>query len=485
VSVVIGPRRVAKNSAVLFLAQAYSTLTLFIYIPLLTRYLGKGDYGRYSYAYAFVGLFQVLALLGIHHIFIRETARNKEKAGLYFGSLLVLKVILTVVTMTLILCVAILRGLTSEDLLIVVICAAEMMIRIYVNLNVSVYRAFEKMEYEFLLLFIDRSVGLVGILLVIHLRLGLTAVFVAFLVSAVVRGTVGFWITLVKFVKPRIELDLPLWKYFLAAGIPIGISLGIQRIYERQGTVILEGTRGVAEVGLFAGALRIYNLTNLAASSLIAALFPVFSQLAISAQERLAKMYQTGLKFLLLLSLPICGAIMIWANEIALLVLGPEFVTTSIALRILAPAIPISFLGYLSSSTLRSADHQARDSMIWGSSLVINLSLNLVLTPRYGLVGAASSLLISEAVFCSLSLIVVTRHICPVSMREVFLGPLACGLIAGAIVLALQRFAFPVSLAVGGFVYLTSIYLLGILNAREMTLIRELVITALPRRSRS
>lgn len=481
----IGPKRVAKNSAVLFLAQAYSTLTLVVYIPLLTRYLGQDGYGRYSYAYAFVGLFQVLALLGIHHIFIRETARNKDKAGLYFGNLLVLKVILTAVTMTLILYAAILRGLTSEDLLIIGIVAAEMMIRIYVNLNVSIYRAFEKMEYEFLLLFIDRSVGLVGILLVIHLRLGLTAVLVAFLASAVVRGIVGFSITLAKFVKPRFGLDLSLWKYFLAASIPIGMSLGIQRVYERQGTVILEGTRGVGEVGLFAGALRIYGLSSLAASSLIGALFPVFSQLAISSKERLAKMYQTGLKFLLLFSLPMCAGIMIWADDIALLVLGPEFATTSVALRILAPAIPISFLGYLSSSTLRSADQQARDTMIWASSLAINLLLNLVLIPRYGLVGASFALVASETVFCSLSLIVVTRYICSVSIREVFVGPLACGLIAGTVMLALQRIPFSLSLVVGGIAYLTSIYLLGILNARETALLRELAVTVVPWRNRS
>lgn len=484
-SVVIGPRRIAKNSAVLFLAQAYSTLTLFVYIPLLTRYLGQDGYGRYSYAYAFVGLFQVIATLGLHEIFIRETARNKDKAGLYFGNLLILKVILTVVAMALIFAAAILRGMTPEDLLIIGICATEMMIRIYVNLNVSIFRAFEKMEYELLLMFLDRTVGLVGILLVIHLRLGLIAVFVAFLASAVVRGLVAFALTLARFVRPRLGLDMSLWKHFTVASIPIGISLGIQRVYERQGTVILEGTRGVGEVGLYAGALRIYGLSSLAASSLIGALFPVFSQLAISSQERLAKMYQTGLKFLLLLSLPASGAIVIWADDIALLILGPEFVMTSTALRVLAPAIPISFLGYLSSSTLRSADRQATDTMIWASSLVINLFLTLVLAPRYGFAGAALALLVSEAVFASLGLLVVTRRVCPVPVREVLLRPLACGLMAVAAMLALGRLPFPVRLAVGGLVYLTSIYLLGILNAREMALLRQLAISVVPRRNRS
>ena len=477
---VIKARRIAKNSLLLFLAQAYSTLTLFIYIPLLTRYLGQENYGRYNYAYAFVGLFQVLAFFGTHQILIRETARDKEKAGLYFGNLLIIKLVLTAITMALILFAANLRGFSPEDRLIIYICAAEMMIRIYANANVAVFRAFQRMEYEFLLLFIDRSVALIGILLVIYFRLGLIAVFLAFLASAVMRGIVSFSISLTKFVKPRLELQFSLWKYFLAAAMPIGMSLGIRRIYERQGTVILEGTRNIAEVGLFAGALRIYQLTNLAASSLVGALFPIFSELATSSAERLIKVYQTGLKFLLLLSLPICGVIIFWADDLTRVILGPEFVKTSMALRILAPAIILSFLGYLSSSLLRSADQQGKDTMNWGLSLMINLLLNLLLTPRYGFTGTALALLISEAIFSSLGLIMATRYISPVSTREVFLGPLACGLVSGVIVLALQRFISPTSFIAGAIVYLSSIYVLGILNEREKRLIRELVVAAAP-----
>lgn len=477
---VIKTRRIAKNSLLLFLAQAYSALTLFIYIPLLTRYLGQENYGRYNYAYAFVGLFQVLAFLGTHQILIRETARDKEKAGLYFGNVLVIKLILAAITMGLILFAANLREFTPEDRLIVYICAAEMMIRIYANVNVSIYRAFQRMEYEFLLLFIDRSVALIGVLFVIYFRLGLIAIFLAFLASAVTRGIASFTISLVKFVKPRFRLQLSLWKYFLAASIPIGISLAIQRIYERQGTVILEGKRNIAEVGLFGGALRIYQLTNLAASSFIGALFPVFSELATSSEGRLIKTYQTGLKFLLLLSLPICGVIIFWADDLTRVILGPEFVKTSVALRILAPAIIFSFLGYLSSSLLRSADQQGKDTMNWGLSLVMNLLLNLLLTPRYGFRGTALALLISEAIFSSLSLIMVIRYISPISTREVFLGPLVCGLVSGVIVLALQSLIFPTSFIVGGIVYLSSIYLLGILNEREKGFIRELVVAAVP-----
>lgn len=478
----IKARRIAKNSLVLFLAQAYSTLTLFIYIPLLTRYLGRENYGRYSYAYAFVGLFQVLAFLGTHQILIRETARDKEKASLYFGNLLVIKLILTALTMALILFAANLRGFTSEDRLIIYICAAEMMIRIYANANVAIYRAFQRMEYELLLVFIERSVALIGILSVIYFRLGLVAIFLAFLASAAVDGIVSFSISLTKFVKPRLGLQLSLWKYFLAAGIPIGISLATQRIYERQGTVILEGTRNLAEVGLFAGALRMYQLTNQTAFSLAGALFPVFSELAISSGERLTRAYQTSLKFLLLLSLPTCGFIMLWADDLARIILGPEFAKTSMALRILAPAIIFSFPGYLSSFLLRSADHQGKDTIDWGLSLVINLLLNLLLTPRYGFTGTALALLISEAIFSSLGLIMVTRYVSPVSTREVFLGPLACGLVSGVIVLALQRFIFPTSFIVGAIVYLSSIYLFDILNEREKRFIRELVVAAVPRR---
>ena len=472
--------RIAKNSAILLVAQVYSTLTLFIYIPLLTRYLGRDNYGRYNYAYAFVGLFQVLAFLGTHQILIRETARDKQKAGLYFGNLLVIKVILTAITMALILSAASLRGLTSEDLLIIAICATEMLIRIYANANVSIYRAFQRMEYELLVLVVDRSVGLVGILVVIYLRLDLVAVFLAFLASAMIRGIVSFYITLVKFVRPRFQLDLSLWKYFMAASTPIGVSLGIRRVYERGGTVILEAARSITEVGLFGASLRIYTMTGLGATSLLAALFPVFSELAVQSGDRLVKAYQATLKFLLLFSLAICGVILFGADFITAIILGPEFAQSSAALRILAPAVVFAFLGHLASFLLRSADHQGKDTANWGLSLAANLVLSIVLIPRFGLAGAAFALLVSEAVFGILGLTAVTRHISPLPGRKVFLGPLACGLLTAAIMVPLQRFTFPVSFLVGAIVYLTSIYAFGILSAREKELVRDMAGSVAP-----
>jgi O-antigen/teichoic acid export membrane protein len=355
-----------------------------------------------------------------------------------------------------------------------------MLIRIYANVNVSIYRAFQRMEYELFVLIVDRSVGLIGILLVIYLRLDLVAVFLVFLASAIVRGIVSFYITLVKFVSPRFQTDLALWRRLMAASMPIGISLGIQRIYERAGTVILEGTRSIAEVGLFGGSLRIYTMTGLGASSLLGALFPVFSELAVSSGEGLVKAYQATLKFLLLFSLAICGVMLFGADFITAIILGPEFAQTSVALRILAPAVVFSFLGYLASFVLRSADHEAKDTANWGLSLATNLLLNLVLTVRYGFVGAAYALLISEAVLGILGLTMVTRYVSPLPRWEVFLGPLACGLVSAAIMVPLQRFTFPVSFLVGAIVYLTSIYAFGILSGKEKKLIENVARSVVP-----
>jgi O-antigen/teichoic acid export membrane protein len=296
---------------------------------------------------------------------------------------------------------------------------------------------------------------------------------------------VSFYITLVKFVRPRFHLNLSLWKHFMAASTPIGVSLGIQRVYERGGTVILEAARSITEVGLFGASLRIYTMTGLGATSLLGALFPVFSELAVQSGDGLLKAYQATLKFLLLFSLAICGVILFGAEFITTIVLGPEFAQSSVALRILAPAVVFAFLGYLASFLLRSADQQRRDTANWGLSLAANLALSLVLIPRYGLVGAALALLISEAVFGILGLTVVTRHIAPLPGRKVFLGPLACGLLTAAIMVPLQRFPFPVSFLVGAVAYLTSIYVFGILNPREKKLIRDVASSVAPWRRRS
>lgn len=466
--------RIARNSFFLFSSQGYTALIVLLYIPILTRYLGPEDYGRYNYAYAFVGLFQVLAFLGLHTILVREAARDKERAGLYFGNVLVVKLLLSLLTLGLLLLATWWQAPSAEERLIIYLAAAEMLIRIYGNANISVFRAFQRMEYEFAVDFVDATVALAGVLLVVYFQLGLVAVFAAFLVSGIARTLTGFALNLARFVKPRFQIDRGIWRRFLGESTPIGVSMGLQRVYERQGTVILQGIRGSTEVGFLGGPLRIYRLMDIGVQSVVGALFPMFSQLAVSDRERLRETYSTALKLLILLSLPLSSLLFVFAPEIVFIILGPDFGESVLALQILATAVVFSFLGFLFSFLLRAIDRQREDTANWFLALALNLGLSYFLISQYGFAGAGLALAISEGVFAVVGLLLVSRHLPTISPKDTWFKPLACGFAAIIVLLALRGLSPLAALLASGLVYLISIIILDVLNASEKRLLSDL-----------
>lgn len=466
--------RIAKNSFFLFISQGYIALTVFLYIPLLTRYLGQEGYGRYNYAYAFIGIFQVLASLGLHQILVREVARDKERAGLYLGNSLVIKLLLSAITLGVIALAVALRGPRPADILIMSLATGEMLLRIYGNVNLSIFRAFQRMEYELLVDFVDGTIGLVGVVMAVYFQLGLVAVFLAFFLAAVARTLTSFLIGLILFAKPQFQMDKAIWKHFLGESTPIGVSMGLQRGYERQGTVILEGMRGSAEVGLLGGPLRIYRLMDIVTQSVVGALFPMFSSLAVSKKQALVEAYQTAFKLLALLSLPLAGFLLIFAEQITSLLLGPDFVAATDLLRLLAPAIIFSFLGFLFSFLLRAIDRQRVDTMNWGLALLLNFALSYLLIAPLGFMGAGFALFISEAIFCLAGYLLVSRYLPRISLKESLVKPLACGIIAGATLFFLRQISFPVAFLASGLAYLAAISLLNVLNHQEREMLNGL-----------
>ena len=57
----------------------------------VARYLGPSQYGVFSYAFAFAGLFSAIALLGLESITIRELVKNPQKRNDILGTVFFLK----------------------------------------------------------------------------------------------------------------------------------------------------------------------------------------------------------------------------------------------------------------------------------------------------------------------------------------------------------------------------------------------------------
>ena len=89
--------RVAANTFWLMFQRVTGRVISFLLMIYLARHLGSLNFGKFTFASSFVGLFLVLADLGITTLVVREVARDKERGSQYFGGTAVLKVFLSVI----------------------------------------------------------------------------------------------------------------------------------------------------------------------------------------------------------------------------------------------------------------------------------------------------------------------------------------------------------------------------------------------------
>jgi O-antigen/teichoic acid export membrane protein len=113
---------------------------------------------------------------------------------------------------------------------------------------------------------------------------------------------------------------------------------------------------------------------------------------------QLGAIYRQSHQYLLLIVLPIAAGITLLAGPIVRLVYGDNFEATIPALQIMIWAVVFAFTNVPNARLILVHNRQQAAGWMTGISMVVNVVLNLLLIPRYGIVGAAVSRTIATAV---------------------------------------------------------------------------------------
>jgi O-antigen/teichoic acid export membrane protein len=389
--------RVLKNSVALLASQGYITVTALILATQLPRYLGEVEYGRYSEIYAFVALFEVVGQMGLRVILTREAARHRQQAMSILGQVLILKLPLAAAAFAIVMAAAFVQPITPLERFLIAICIAESLIRGYANTINGILRAFELMEYNLVITVVDRTLAVGAVLATIYLKLDLTAVFAAFLLSGVGRLLVTAVLCRWRAGKPAWGADVGTWKQFLRETWPVGASDALTRAYAGAGLVQLGASDGAT--GLFAGALRISQLTTVLGTSVADALFPVLSRASHQSPDQLRRIARNGLSLLLALALPFAAFYLVFGDLFVPWFLGTEFAPAASALLILSPTLVLGFVRLYFSSLLQASNRQRWNMLAMLVTLVVNVATNAILIPCLDFIGAAWALVAAEGAY--------------------------------------------------------------------------------------
>ena len=101
---------IAKNTSYFTLALILQKVISFTYFVIIARALGPGDLGKYYFAISFATIFSILMDLGLTNVLTREIAKTQDRAKAYLGSVLAIKLPLSVLTGLLIVMLANILG---------------------------------------------------------------------------------------------------------------------------------------------------------------------------------------------------------------------------------------------------------------------------------------------------------------------------------------------------------------------------------------
>lgn len=422
-------RRIVKNTSALFIAQIVSSAVSLIFGVVIARVLGDTVFGKFAFALAFTEIFSIFSSLGYNTLLIREVSRDRTQVGKYVNNIFYFRLIFSLLLYGLIILSINLLQYPEDTKLAVYLIGIFQIFDSLANVFKVTFRAFEKMEYEAAIIVLVHLLSLALMMVVIYLGYGLIEVSLVYVFIGLMNFLFSIALCGKKIVKLKRELDVDFLKKTIPSAVSLSMLAIFALIYVKIDTVMLSMMKGDAVVGWYNAAYYIVQGFKPLQQLIMSALFPLMAFSYVSSKDVLKRIFERSFKYLFILGLPIAVGITLLADKIILLIYGPTFQNSVVALEILSWDVLLVFLYGCISFLLVSIDRQHQMAILAGCTALINVVLNSLLIPTYSYVGSAIATIMAESFLLCAYIYLSARHFHLLPFHKIIVKPIiACGL---------------------------------------------------------
>ncbi|MBP9761097.1 MAG: oligosaccharide flippase family protein [Candidatus Magasanikbacteria bacterium] len=382
----------AKNTTFMTLASVGQKLVAFLYFTLIARHIGAADTGIYFTALAVSTVAVVFVDVGLTNVFVREGSKSQSDLQTYLSNILSLKLLLGVVSYIGLFIAVHLLGYNIPLMHMIYLSGVTMLFDSFHLTLYGTLRAIGNLRYEAISLVASQIGTLVFGLLFLYFQLPLIFLILAFTIPSFLN--VCFAALVLKFryhISVRLAWNTSIIRHMIKIVIPFALAAIFARIYSYIDSILLQRLAGDVAVGWYAIAYKITYSFQFIPLALVAALYPKFSAYAEKNTKELVRLFEQGIKYMMLVSFPVAIGIALLARDIILTVYTTEYTNAILPLQILILSLVFSYLSFPIGACLNACNKQARQTTIVGFVMVVNIILNAVFIPRYGVVAAAGA----------------------------------------------------------------------------------------------
>jgi len=464
-------KRITKNVISLTILEIASKLLSFVLVIFLARYLGDAKFGQYNFILSFIMLAGILTDLGLTTLAIRDLSRDISQARKNLGNITLLKIFLSTVSIISAIVVINLMHYPDEIRLAVYLMTPTLLFN-----SISptyIYRAFKKMETEAIVGITINALTAGLTLGALFLGYGLISVILIALIGSAIGFVLNWLVVLKKFIKPIFEINFVVLKNTLRKALPFGLTAVFVMLYVKIDTIMLSVMKGDAVVGWYGAAYSLVLALNFIPGVFIHSIFPEFSELFVKSKEKMIHLYKLVYKCLFIIGLPITIGIILLADKFILLFYDSGYANSIMALQILSGIIAIGFLNWLSGTALNSINKQKLFAAVVGFGAVFNILLNLLLIPKYSLIGAGIATVLTELlVFISMHYF-ASKYVYKINLLRVMAKPILAGAIMGIFIFYFRNINLLLLIISSIIIYFGILFAIKGIKKEEINLIKK------------
>lgn len=370
-----------------------------ISFPYVSRTLGVESLGQYNFATAVIAYIVLIAGLGIETYAIREGAKVREdklKIGQLASQVFSINVLSSVFAYAILAVLLLLVPKFQEYTLPLLILSTQVaFLTIGVNWVFSIYEDFLFVTVRSIIFQL-----LAIIAMFVFIKDSNDVVIYCIITASViaVSNLINFFVAR-KYCKIKFTFNLEL-KTHLKPILILFVSIASITIYTSSDTVVLGFICGEYSVGIYAVSHKIYAIVKSVLFSAIVVSIPRMAMLlGKNDSEEISNTASTILHTTLIVVIPTIIGLIALSEEIITLLSGTDYISAVPSFIILSVAIIFCLGGYFWGHAVLIPQKEENFYLIVTIiSAIVNVGLNFILIPFYGVEAAAFTTLIAELV---------------------------------------------------------------------------------------
>ncbi|MCD4704796.1 flippase [bacterium] len=471
-------KKLIQNTGYYTMALVVQKIISFVYFSYLATQIGAENTAKYFFAISFVTIFSVFIDLGLVSLLNREIAKNKESHQKLLSNVIGIKLLSSLLVILAILIITKLLNYNIYLEKMIYLSIITMIIDTFTLTFFAVVRGNHNLKYES----ISSIIFQIIVISIGYLMLQKTQEpFLLLLVLLIASAFNLIYSALILNFKYKLKIvpqfNKEFIKLLLITTWPFAIATIFLRISGSIDSVFLSKMVSEKALGYYGLAYKITFAFQFIPMAFAASLYPAFTHFYNYEKEKLEKIFNKSLIYLLMLSLPIITGIIILANQIIIKIYGVEFFGSILTLQILICNLPFVFLTFPLGSLLNACNRQKIHTKNIIITMLASIIANLALIPIFSQNGAALASIIASLVYLILNTI-SAHKIIKFYTKEILVYALkitaACLLMAFVVISLKNKINIGLVMLSGAAVYPISLILFQALKKEDLLFIKQI-----------